>query len=133
MKPSEHEKLLKELLPDERIADFRQASLELGLTSIRRHRRQRLLFRAGALAAVACLLICALLLENFNGTIKDVAVISPTPSAPEPNHVKFISDDELLSMFPQGSVALIGKSGRQRLVFLGNHRSESPGAEKVIR
>jgi hypothetical protein len=133
MKPSEHEKLLKELLPDERLADFRTASLEQGLASLRRHRRQRLLFRAGALAAVACLLICALLLENSNETIRDVAVISPTPSAPEPNHVKFINDDELLAMFPQGSVALIGKSGRQRLVFLGDHHSESPESQKIIR
>jgi hypothetical protein len=33
--------------------------------------------------------------------------------------VKFISDDELLAMFPQGSVALIGKPGQQRLVSLG--------------
>lgn len=32
--------------------------------------------------------------------------------------VRFISDDELLSMFPGRSVALIGAPGRQQFVFL---------------
>src|SRR6516164_8054938 len=106
MKPSEHEKLLKELLPDERLADFRTASLEQGLASLRRQRRQRLLFRAGLLAAVAGLLICGLLLKDQNATRKDIVQISSRASAPQPDHVKFISDDELLAMFPRGSVAL---------------------------
>jgi hypothetical protein len=119
MKPSEHEKLLKELLPDERLTDFREASLEQGLASLRRHRGQRLLFRTGALAAVACLLITGMILKDRHSSRSNLAELSPHSSAARPDHVKFISDDELLAMFPQGSVALIGKPGQQRLVFLG--------------
>lgn len=128
MKPSEQEKLLKELLPDEGLADFRKASLERGLASMRRHRRDRVLWRAGALATVAGLLVIELLLRRPQSTHNDVAAVPlPAPTA-SVDHVKFISDDELLAMFPQGSVALIGKPGQQRLVFLDKSRSETPQA-----
>jgi hypothetical protein len=115
------EKLLRELLPDERLADFREASLERALASLRHHRRKRLLLRAGALSAVACLLVLGLLLKD-RPVIRNIAAVSPAP-APSSEHVKFINDDELLAMFPQGSVALIGKPGQQRLVFLDRQRN----------
>lgn len=128
MKPSEHEKLLKELLPDDGFADFRKASLERGLASMRQHRRQRVLVRGGALATVAGLFVLGLLLKHPHPTQKTIAAVpSPAPAAAS-EHVKFISDDELLAMFPQGSVALIGKPGQQRLVFLDKSASATPQA-----
>lgn len=126
MKPSDQEKLLKELLPDERLANFREASLKHGLASLQRHRRQRFFFRIGALAMVACFLAFGLLLENRPTTHNNIAAVSSHVPAPDTNHVKFINDDELLAMFPQGSVALIGKPGQQRLVFLDQRRTETP-------
>lgn len=133
MKPSEHKKLLNELLPDERLADFRTASLQHSLASLRRHRRRRLLFRASALTVVACLMVCGLLLKDRHPAHNTVAAVSSRSTAPESDHVKFINDDELLAMFPQGSVALVGKPGRQRLVFLDTQQSETPESPKVVR
>lgn len=128
MKPSEHEKLLKELLPDDGFADFRKSSLERGLASMRQHRRQRVLVRGGALATVAGLFVLGLLLKHPHPTQKTIAAVPSPASAAASEHVKFISDDELLAMFPQGSVALIGKPGQQRLVFLDKSASATPQA-----
>lgn len=128
MKPSEQEKLLKELLPNEGLADFRKASLERGLASMRQHRRQRALLRGGALAVVAGLLVFGLRLRHPNQNHNTVAAIPSPAPAPSVEHVKFISDDELLAMFPQGSVALVGKPGQQRLVFLDKTADEKPQA-----
>lgn len=128
MKPSEKEKLLRELLPDEDLAGFREASLERGLASMRRHRRQHVWLRAGGLATLAGLLLLGLLLKEHQparNNTNTVAVSSPAASVSSPEPVKFISDDELLAMFPKGSVALIGKPGRQRLVFLDKVQADT--------
>lgn len=126
MKPSEHEKLLRELLPDEGLADFRKTSLERGLASMRQHRRRRVLLRAGALATVAGLLVFGLRLRHPHPVQNNIAAVPSPAPAPSPEHVKFINDDELLAMFRQGSVALVGKPGQQRLISLDKTRSEKP-------
>jgi hypothetical protein len=128
MKPSEHEKLLKELLLDEALADFRKASLERGLASMRRHRRQRELLRGGAVTTVAGLLVLGLILKHPHPNDTNIAAVPSPAPALAAEHVKFINDDELLAMFPQGSVALIGKPGQKRLVFLDKTPGETPQA-----
>jgi hypothetical protein len=40
--------------------------------------------------------------------------------------VRFISDDELLSLFPGRPVALIGAPGQQQFVFLDHNREAQP-------
>jgi len=42
--------------------------------------------------------------------------------------VQFINDDELLALFPNRPVALIGEPGKQRLVFLD--RQNAPELEE---
>jgi hypothetical protein len=126
MKQSEQEKLLSELLPDEHLADFRRASLESGLASLRRHRRQRTLLRAGLLAAGICVLALVLHFNSPHPARNNIVAVSPPAPAPSPNHVKFITDDQLLALFPEGSVALVGKPGQQRLVFLDKPPSQTP-------
>jgi hypothetical protein len=119
MKRSEQEKLLKEILPREDMSDFEQASLERGLTRMRQQRRRGYFMRAGAVAAVAIAVILGL--RQKEGPSSGVVANSQPESKPvaeTESKVQLISDDELLALFPGRSVALIGKPGQQRLVFL---------------
>jgi hypothetical protein len=126
MKPSEHEKLLKAILPEEDSSHFQRASLEYGLTHLRRQRRRGYLARAGALAAVACLATMELVKWHHparrDGSNPQLSS-TPRPAQATSSQVKFISDDELLALFPNRPVALIGKPGQQRLVFLDQTHS----------
>jgi hypothetical protein len=121
MKPSE--KLLTHILPGEDGADFERASLEHGLSCLRRQRRRGHFLRAG-LAAVAGLIAAALFIKSHPRTPGGGSSVQ-LASAPSPattSHVQFINDDQLLALFPDRSVALIGKPGEQRLVFLDQPR-----------
>jgi len=127
MKLSEKQKLLREILPGDDIADFERASLERGLADLRRQRRRGHLVRAGALAAVVGFISLGIVLKQHN-PVRESAANLQLPPAPAPavsDHVKFISDDELLALFPGRSVALIGKPGQQRLVFFDKPDDES--------
>ena len=121
MNSDDREKLLKEILPREDLADFRQTSLEHGLTRLRRQRRTRYALRTVAAVAAFCFLSLAIFLKPHHPAPNNVSVAqSPQPvAAPAPtDHVTFITDDELLAVFTNRPVALIGKPGQQRLVFL---------------
>lgn len=120
MNSRDQEKLLKEILPREDVADFREASLERGLVCLRRQRQRRYMTRAILVAVAVCGLWLGLVLKP-----RSTEHVSNTPPPPRTatapansSHVTFISDEELLAMFPKQPVALIGKPGQQRLVFL---------------
>jgi len=121
MKRSEQEKLLKEILPGEDAGGFERASLERGLTGMRQQRRRRQVLRAGALAAMGMVIALGILPKLKRSSSVEVVANSGSmskPAAETERRVQVISDDELLAMFPGRSVALIGKPGEQRLVFL---------------
>jgi len=124
MKPSDQDSLLNEILADDELSAFRQASLERGLTAIRRLRSQRSILRRCALAALPLLGALAFFLhwkvQNSGRRMivsKPAREVVPSPSR-EIARVRFISDEELFALFPDRSLALIGKPGEQQLVFL---------------
>jgi len=123
MKSSKHDPLLREILTGDESSDFRRTSLDHGLKSLRRQRRWRIV-RAGTLASLTLLLAWGLLLHRpAKAPVRQIVSSPPRPSAvPAPPtrvaEVKFITDDELLALFPDRPVALIGKPGHQQLVFL---------------
>jgi hypothetical protein len=125
MKRTERDDLLNELLPGDELADFRRSSLELGLRAMAARRTRRQVFRACAgcslLLALAATILWPLLPENWTGR-KSVAQVSEVARAPAASSVKFISDDELMALFPNRAVALIGKPGHQQFVFLDVRR-----------
>jgi hypothetical protein len=123
MNRRDQEKLLKEILPAEDISDFRNASLERGLAGLRHERRRRQVVRFSAALIALVGLSIGLLVHSRNQRQNNRAAIQPS-SQPAPvevaaSHVDFISDDELLNYFTNEPVALVGKPGEQRLVFLG--------------
>ncbi len=116
MKRTEREKLLNEILSGEELADFRQASLAHALASLERRRQRRRALRVCAWASLPVLLAAALLINRPHATPLTLAV-SPETATPRPP-VKFINDDELMALFPNRALALIGAPGHQQLVFL---------------
>jgi len=124
MKPHEPNRLLKEILAGDELTDFRQASLEQGLNAMRRRQRRRRVVRVCALLMLPLLLTFAILSRHAPGTSnRQIASTNPTAAAfptppPDRRDTKFITDEELFALFPNRSMALIGKPGQQQLVFL---------------
>jgi 4-amino-4-deoxy-L-arabinose transferase-like glycosyltransferase len=124
MIPHDPDPLLKELLAGDELASFRQTSLEQGLNALRRQQRRRRAGRGGALLLLPLLFAFAVLWHRSPATSnRQIASTNPmTAVIPTPPAVgrdpKFITDEELFALFPNRPLALVGKPGRQQLVFL---------------
>ena len=130
MRRTEQDHLLKDLLSGDELAEFRRASLELSLKAMATRRTRRQVLRACAgcslLLALAAAVLGSWLPAHLTGSKSVVPVPevagSPTRAHTGSGSVKFISDDELMALFPDRAVALIGKPGHQQLVFLDVRR-----------
>ena len=111
MKRSDQNRLLGELFADENVERLRAASLA-GALNVLRARRRRRAFVSGAAASLG--LAVAVLVSTRHRPPEEVIV---APTEPKRNAVKIISDEQLLALFPDRSVALIGRPGEQRLLF----------------
>ena len=131
MNHRDHEKLLKEILPPEDISEFRNSSLEFALHGLRHERRRRRLVRVSSAAVVLlCLCVGILLKTSKPAHIEQAStqpIAQPSPANPASSHVDFINDDQLLAIIgsiTNRPVALVGKPGDQRLVFLSETESD---------
>ena len=103
--------LLDDLLSDAR----REATLLAGRRILRRRRWKRAAARSFAVLAVAAL---AALAFHHPRPVPAVAQSSPAPSASPAVRVQYMTDDELLALFPDTPVGLIQTAdGRKRLIF----------------
>lgn len=121
--------LLKQILLDDDLAGFRQESLEAGLVALRRERHRRKVVRGSATALLAATAIFAVLFLGRPPRAKSLPIASsprPRDVSPRPSQVRFITDDELLALFPNRSTALIGVPGEQQLVFLDESTDGQP-------
>jgi hypothetical protein len=122
MKPFENDKVLREILTGDEVADFRQASLQAGLLAMRRQRLQRQVAHAAMLVLIPVFLATLW----FGRTHSPRRAASSDPAielaGQKSTSIKFISDEELFALFPNRSVALIGQPGHQQLVFLDESR-----------
>jgi hypothetical protein len=124
MKRSEQDRLLKEILAVEEPSDFRQASLDLALMSIRRKRQTRRIACTCVLSGLMVALASEIILNHRpKSSLQEVATsslpgLTAFPPPADTVKVKFITDEELLALFPDRPVALIGRPGHQQLVFL---------------
>ncbi len=116
MKRTSQERILNEVFDDNALASARAASLSAGLQAMRRRRQQRIAF-----ASLSGLLACAAGVALW---FRQTTISPPLPpvnvTAPvgEFRGVKIITDAELLALFRDRQVALIGAPGEQQLVFL---------------
>jgi hypothetical protein len=131
MKRDEQDELLNELLSGEEVSDFRKASLESGLAAIRRGRRQRRAMRMGGISLLAVVAVLGIVAHWRSGrTVQQmvsVKAVAPAVSAPqaETGRVEIITDEQLFADYPGRAMALIGKPGKQRLVFLDGGGAQS--------
>lgn len=131
MKRRQPEDLLQEIFADDALAALREESLAAGLAAQRDKRRARAL-RTTALAVVPLAILTAALLLRTKPEIpapaprivaaatvptREPAIkIYPVVSAKDLPPVATISDEELLALFKDRDVALIGSAGHQKLV-----------------
>ena len=117
MKQEERDRLLNDILAGEHLSDFRRSSLERALAEAGRCRRHRHTRRIYALAVLPLLTVIIVLFE-FCPRPSVVPTVSFAPRAAATRKVQFITDEELFALFPGRQMALIGKPGQQRFVFL---------------
>lgn len=117
-----NDRLLRELLAVDEAPDLRRVSLERGLAGLRRRRQQRHFRRAILCVGLpVALVIGGLRQHTFTSAPPPrLAMAPPTPAAHSGQaaapSVKIITEAELLALFPDRPVALIGKPGEQRLL-----------------
>jgi hypothetical protein len=122
MKRPSNDRLLRALLAVDGASDLRRASLERGLAGLRRRRQQRHFRRVILCVGLPVALAVGLLLQHaFTSAPPPRLAMAPTiPAVPAERvaapSVKIITEAELLALFPDRPVALIGKPGAQRLL-----------------
>jgi len=118
MKPDSKEKrLLAELLADE---DLRESTLRGGLNAIRRKKIQRQSIRIGAvLSAMVLFILVSRNTERPSTSAKQqhAALQSPVPEVVPGTTVRVLKDQDLLDLFPDRAVALVGPPGKQKLIL----------------
>ena len=116
MNSRETNRILKEVLATDTKDRLRSASLEQGLTLIRRRRQVQTIVRA---CAVFCLLLVpiAILVTRHSPKTMAPALAASLPDQPGAYpRIERITDAELLALFPGQTIALIGAPGEQRLM-----------------
>ncbi|MGD0015059.1 MAG: hypothetical protein ABSD56_11655 [Bryobacteraceae bacterium] len=125
-----NDRLLRELLAADEAPDLRRLSLERGLAGLRRRRQQRHFRHVILCVGLPVALVAGVLLQHLFTSAQPprLAMAPATVSAPPEQTaappVKIITEAELLALFPNRPVALIGKPGEQRLLVFS--RGVSP-------
>ncbi len=130
MNPNPHEEFIKELLTDRNLEQLRSGSLERGMALARQRRGRRRAVRVGLTAIVlAAAVTWSARFRSIPASERAKTGPPEVPAAalaasqsrdpwPETTGVRQITDEELLAMFPGRAVALVGRAGDQKLVFL---------------
>jgi hypothetical protein len=140
IKPDRDE-LLHEVFSDMVPPTFREASLNRALASARRQRTGRRVLRATLALAVAVAVIERFGSANRNpngppGQSAVAAAPAPLVQTVPGTKIRLVGDDELLAMFPDRPVALVGPPEHRQFVFLDDPRlrpSEIGGRRKGIK
>ena len=115
-------KLLEEILDSPGAGDLREATLEAGLRAMRRKRKGRALIRSGAVALALVVVAGAGILSSSR---RREAAVAPAVNAPSPKtataKVEVIDGEQLLALFPDRPVALVGAPGKQALILPDEH------------
>jgi hypothetical protein len=116
MKTPSKSDLLADVLAEEET--LRTSTLECGLSALRQRRRLRHI-RNGALVALPLIVIAAMFAPSLVPPRRPAIVaVNPPPAMVEGTAIKIISDEELLALFKDRPVALVGRPGHQQLLLL---------------
>jgi hypothetical protein len=120
---NDEEKIIGGVLADVSLDTLRKETLQSGLEAVRSKARRRRLMRGAALGCLPAILALLLFWERFQpNAVEETRISTATPSTSKstqaPNAIERIDDRELLALFPDQTVALIGPPGREQfLVF----------------
>jgi hypothetical protein len=113
MKRSDQERLLREILADANVEQARAAALQAGVAHLRQRRQRHAMLTSAAAALVVLVSLTVLMRRQV------VPEAPPTANTPAPApRVRFVNDEQLLALFPDRPVALVGRPGEQKLIFL---------------
>ena len=110
MKPEKH-LLIHDLLESDQGDTRRQATLLAGGRILRHKRWRRVATRCLIVAAV----IAGATFTLQRGTVRQPVALTAAPRSAV--HVQYLTDDELLGLFPDTPVGLATVGGKQRLIF----------------
>ena len=123
----DHDELLSEVFSEATTADsFREASLNRAMAAARRHRTVRRAARA-TFAITAVVVVVAWLgrsprqPNSSPGRTPMASTAAPAPTV-SGTKIRLMGDEELLAMFSDRPVALIGPPERRQFVFLDTPR-----------
>ncbi|MDB6025892.1 MAG: hypothetical protein JWM68_2115 [Verrucomicrobiales bacterium] len=135
-KPPDDE-LLNDVFTGEARPEFRAASLECALGAVRQRRRgRRAMNITAALAFVAGLGILLKSLTLPDAPMQPILAVNPQSFAKENikmvpgTHIRVLSDEELVAMFPDRPIALIGPPEHRQLIFLDEQ--QKPGLRDAV-
>jgi len=127
MKRRHHDDLLKETFADGELDALREATLNRGLAAIRAKQKFRLLRNTVFAAAPLLLLVAALFWHAPIATAPAIVApktaslpslkIYPAANVADMAPIPTISDQELMALYANRPVGLLGKPGQQKLVF----------------
>ncbi|HMP82259.1 MAG TPA: hypothetical protein PKA41_06065 [Verrucomicrobiota bacterium] len=122
MKTPDEDKLLNEILTDDRLLNARQTSLENALAALRRRRQLRRTMQTVAAVLVLVAGLAVFLSQQSQQARVAISQTKPVAVSPSPveSRVQTLSDEELFALFPGQAVALIGKPGNQQFVVLSS-------------
>lgn len=117
MRKSNQEQLLRDSLDDAGLEAIRQSTLETGLRTLRRGNRRKRQAQMIMLALVPLLLPGVF--AYHRSTLRPISAARPIQQTAK---VQIIDKEQLFALFPRRPIALIGKPGRQQVVFLDEAR-----------
>jgi len=118
MTEQDKHQLLAAIFGEDELAQVRQTTLLRGLQEMRRRRQRAVAVRVCVMAFPA-LLLAAMVLQTRSRMQPQASPPMATSMAPNsPSKVKYITADQLFALFPNRSMALVGKPGHQQLIFL---------------
>ena len=136
MKKRPEDNLLGDVFP--KAADFRAASLERMLSCARQQRRRRRVIQVSGILAIGLGLFVLLFLNFPDSAERPVKQIIANHSSPPDAHnyptvpgtsIRILNDEELLALFADRPVALMGPPEAREFVVLDEVRKEkAPGA-----
>jgi hypothetical protein len=130
MKTPERDELLDEILTGDNASHLRVSSLDRTLQCVRQQRRWHNTLRGASVVAIVGLVAIVIWSrqrptgrQQMAGSIQSVARVESGRTIPGTS-IRVVNDEELLAMFPNRPVALVGPPERRQFVLL----DEKPGA-----
>jgi len=121
----EKKQLLENIFGGDELNSLREASLARGLKEMRRRRHRMWMGRIVVMALPVVLLAVMVIHPWIQPLLPAPAPTGAPHTSKTESKVEYITADQLFALFPNRPMALVGKPGQQRLIFLDNQ----PGPE----